>query len=138
MPGSETFPATLAVIILTYNEEANLAQALDSVAGWANEMFVLDSLSADRTLEIARRYDCQIAQNKFENYAKQRNYALDHLPIRCEWVFFWMPTNGCPRRLNRRYPSSSPPCPEKMAFTSTGVRCGWGAGSVEVITRPGC
>ena len=96
MPSSETFPATLAVVILTWNEEANLAQALDSVAGWANEMFVLDSLSTDRTLEIARRYDCQIAQNKFENYAKQRNYALDHLPIRCEWVLFldadeWLP-----------------------------------------------
>ena len=96
MTDQAVHPATLAVVILTYNEEANLAQALDSVAGWANEMFVLDSLSTDRTLEIARRYDCQTAQNKFENYAKQRNYALDHLPIRCEWVLFldadeWLP-----------------------------------------------
>ena len=96
MTDQAVHPATLAVVILTWNEEANLAQALDSVAGWANEMFVLDSLSTDRTLEIARRYDCQIAQNKFENYAKQRNYALDHLPIRCEWVLFldadeWLP-----------------------------------------------
>lgn len=96
MTDQAVHPATLAVVILTWNEEANLAQALDSVAGWANEMFVLDSLSTDRTLEIARRYDCQTAQNKFENYAKQRNYALDHLPIRCEWVLFldadeWLP-----------------------------------------------
>lgn len=96
MSGSETFPATLAVVILTYNEEANIAQALDSVAGWANEIFVLDSLSTDRTLEIARQYSCHITQNKFENYAKQRNYALDHLPIHSEWVLFldadeWLP-----------------------------------------------
>lgn len=79
---------TLGVIILTYNEEANIAQALDSVAGWANEIFILDSQSTDRTLEIAGQYACHIAQNKFENYAKQRNYALDHLPIHSEWVLF--------------------------------------------------
>src|SRR5665647_3352628 len=79
---------TLAVIILTYNEEANIAQALDSLSGWANEIFILDSQSVDRTLEIARQYDCHIAQNRFENYAKQRNYALDDLPISSEWVLF--------------------------------------------------
>lgn len=86
----------LALVILTYNEEANIGQALDSVAGWAGEIFILDSLSTDRTLEIARRYECHIAQNKFENYGKQRNYALEHLPIRSEWVLFldadeWLP-----------------------------------------------
>lgn len=88
MTDGEVLPATVALIILTYNEEANIAQALDSVAGWANEIFILDSLSTDRTLEIARQYRCHIAQNKFESYAKQRNYTLDHLPIHSEWVFF--------------------------------------------------
>lgn len=87
---------TLALVVLTYNEEANIAQALDSVAGWAGEIFILDSLSTDRTLEIAGRYDCRIAQHKFENYGKQRNHALEHLPIRSEWVLFldadeWLP-----------------------------------------------
>jgi glycosyltransferase involved in cell wall biosynthesis len=89
-------PATLAVIILTRNEEANIAQALDSIAGWANESFILDSLSADRTVEIAQRYGCQIAPNRFTNFAQQRNYALEHFPVRCEWVLFldadeWLP-----------------------------------------------
>lgn len=86
----------IAVIILTYNEEPNIAQALESVQGWARQIFVLDSCSTDRTLEIAGKYGCHIAQNKFENYAKQRNYALDHLPVRSEWVLFldadeWLP-----------------------------------------------
>lgn len=86
----------VAVIVLTYNEELNIAQALDSVAGWANEIFILDSFSTDRTLEIARPYGCHIAQQPFENYAKQRNFALDQLPIRSEWVLFldadeWLP-----------------------------------------------
>ena len=96
MPDNEKPPGTLAVVILTYNEEANITQALDSVAGWANELFILDSLSTDRTLDIARPYGCHIAQNKFEDYAKQRNHALDHLPITSEWVLFldadeWLP-----------------------------------------------
>ena len=45
----------IAVIILTYNEEPNIAQALESVQGWARQIFVLDSYSTDRTLEIASR-----------------------------------------------------------------------------------
>lgn len=96
MPASEAFPAKLAVVILTYNEEANIAQALDSVAGWADEVHVLDSLSTDRTVEIARQYGAHISENKFVDYAKQRNHALEHLPIRSEWVLFldadeWLP-----------------------------------------------
>lgn len=86
----------LTVIILTYNEEANIAQALDSVCGWAKQVFILDSLSTDQTVKIAEDYDCKIFQNPFENYAKQRNHALEQLPIDTEWVFFldadeWIP-----------------------------------------------
>ena len=89
-------PATLAVIILTCNEEANLRQGLDSIAGWAHEIFILDSFSADRTVEIAQRYGCRIAQNRFTNFAQQRRYALESLPVSCEWVLFldadeWLP-----------------------------------------------
>jgi glycosyltransferase involved in cell wall biosynthesis len=94
----ESIAGTIAVVILTYNEELNLAQALDSVAGWADQTFILDSQSTDRTLDIARRYGCHVTQHPFANYAKQRNYALDHLPITSEWVLFldadeWLPTS---------------------------------------------
>lgn len=80
--------ANVAVVILTYNEEANIAQALDSVTGWARQVFILDSHSTDRTLDIARNYPCEIVQHAFVNYAKQRNFAIDELDIRCEWFFF--------------------------------------------------
>jgi glycosyltransferase involved in cell wall biosynthesis len=87
---------TVTVIVLTYNEEKNLPHALASVAGWSHETFVLDSLSTDGTLDIARKFGCASAQNRFEDYAKQRNYALEHLPITSEWVLFldadeWLP-----------------------------------------------
>ncbi len=116
MTDREMLPGTLAVVILTFNEEANIAQALDSVAGWAHEIFVLDSLSTDRTLEIARRYGCHIAQNRFENYGKQRNHALDGLPIRSEWVLFldadeWLP-DALKQEISRLIASS----PEENGF----------------------
>jgi glycosyltransferase involved in cell wall biosynthesis len=87
---------TLAVIILTYNEELNLTQALESVTGWSDEVFILDSMSKDRTIDIASKYNCFIAQHAFENYSTQRNYALNHLPINSEWILFmdadeWLP-----------------------------------------------
>jgi glycosyltransferase involved in cell wall biosynthesis len=80
--------SNLTVILLTLNEEQNLPHALDSVRGWAQDVFILDSFSTDRTVEIARSFGCQVFQNRFENYSKQRNYALDALPITTEWVFF--------------------------------------------------
>lgn len=88
--------ADVAVIVLTYNEEVNIAQALASVAGWANEIFILDSFSTDRTLDVARPYGCHIVQHAFEDYSKQRNYAIDHLPIQSGWILFldadeWLP-----------------------------------------------
>lgn len=116
MTDNETFPATLAVVILTYNEEANIAQALDSVAAWANEIFILDSLSTDRTLEIARQFGCHIAQNKFENYAKQRNYALDHLPIRSDWVFFLDADEWLPDALKQEVSAVIASCPRENGF----------------------
>jgi glycosyltransferase involved in cell wall biosynthesis len=93
---SPTKPGTLAVVILTYNEEENLPQALASVTGWADEVFVFDSFSTDRTIEIARAQGAQVVQHPFENYAAQRNAALDKLPITTEWILFldadeWVP-----------------------------------------------
>jgi glycosyltransferase involved in cell wall biosynthesis len=87
--------AGLAVIILTYNEESNLPQALRSVCGWAEQVIVLDSFSTDRTVEIAEGFGCEVYRHPFEDYAKQRNHALT-LPIRHEWLFFldadeWLP-----------------------------------------------
>ena len=78
----------VAVVILTLDEERNLPHALESVRDWADEIFVLDSFSTDRTLEIAREAGCVVVQNAFVDYAKQRNFAIEQLPIRAEWVFF--------------------------------------------------
>ncbi|MCI4679531.1 glycosyltransferase family 2 protein [Rhodoblastus acidophilus] len=76
----------LAVIILTFNEEKHVARAISSVAGLASEIFVIDSGSTDRTANIARALGATVLENKFVNYAKQFQWALDHAPIHSGWI----------------------------------------------------
>jgi glycosyltransferase involved in cell wall biosynthesis len=76
----------VSVIVLTYNEEANLPACLESLRGLTCAIFVVDSGSSDRTLEIAERYSAASTHHDFENYAVQRNWALDNLPIETPWV----------------------------------------------------
>ena len=78
----------LCVIILTFNEEVNLPWALDSVVEWAEQVFVVDSFSTDGTLEVAKKYNISVYQNPWVDWANQRNWALENLPINTEWVFF--------------------------------------------------
>lgn len=78
--------ASLAVVILTFNEELHLARALESVAGIANEIFVIDSGSTDRTREIAVQYGATVIEHAFVNYAKQFQWALDNAPITSDWI----------------------------------------------------
>lgn len=78
----------LTVIILTYNEEIHIRRCLENVCSIASDIFIIDSYSTDKTLEIAKGYNnVHILQNKWENnYAKQFNWGLRNAPIRTEWV----------------------------------------------------
>jgi glycosyltransferase involved in cell wall biosynthesis len=76
----------LSVIILTLNEEANLPLALASLRALDPEIFVVDSGSTDRTLEIARAAGCRVFEHPFESQAHQLNWTLDTLPIATPWV----------------------------------------------------
>lgn len=78
---------SISVIVLTYNEEVNIEECLKSVYGWAEEIIIVDSFSTDKTLEIVKSYTDKIYQHHFENFAQQRNWAQDVLPIKNEWVF---------------------------------------------------
>src|SRR5690606_2603623 len=76
----------LCVIILTYNEERHIERALDSVAPIAAEVFVIDSGSTDRTVELARGRGAIVLQHAFINQAKQFQWALDTAPITGNWI----------------------------------------------------
>lgn len=76
----------LSVIILTLNEELNLPECLASIRALSADIFVVDSGSTDATRELATAAGCQVYEHPFENYAVQRNWAFDNLPIKTEWI----------------------------------------------------
>lgn len=76
----------ITVIILTYNEEQHLERALKSVTSFASEVLVVDSHSTDRTIEIARSHGAEVLLRKFDNQARQFNWALDTADIRSNWI----------------------------------------------------
>lgn len=76
----------ISILILTYNEGLNLESCLRKAKQLTNQIIILDSFSSDETLEIARKYDCQIFQNKFVNHAHQLNWALKNITIETKWV----------------------------------------------------
>lgn len=84
MPGK----CPLSIIVLSHNEEANIRACLKSARALTEEIFLVDSFSTDRTREIARRFTDKVYQNPWIDWAAQRNWALDNLPLSHEWVFF--------------------------------------------------
>jgi len=77
----------VSVIIPILNEEKNLPRALNSVA-WANEIFVVDSNSTDRSCAIAEERGAKVVQFQFKKpWPKKKNWALEQLPFKNEWVF---------------------------------------------------
>ena len=69
---------TLSVILITRNEEANLADCLASLEGIAQQIVVVDTNSSDRTLDIAKSYGAVIAQPQdWPGFGPQKNRGLD-------------------------------------------------------------
>lgn len=75
----------ISAVILCYNEEDNIRHCLEAVKGFC-EIYVVDSFSSDRTLDIAREYTENIVSNKYVNHAAQWQWALDNLDIKTTWV----------------------------------------------------
>jgi glycosyltransferase involved in cell wall biosynthesis len=75
----------VSVLVPTLDEELNLPECLASLA-WADQVVVVDSFSRDRTVQIAREHHAEVVQHAFENYARQKNWALECVPLRHPWV----------------------------------------------------
>jgi len=71
----------LSVVIITYNEEANIARTLASVqplvADGRGEIIVVDSGSTDRTVEIAKSYGARVFVEEWKGFAAQKNSAIE-------------------------------------------------------------
>jgi len=81
---------SLTAIVLTLNEEINLAACLQSLS-WCPRLVVVDSGSSDSTQQIAHQYGAEFYLHCFEGpflITDQRNWALSHCSIDSEWVLF--------------------------------------------------
>ena len=76
----------LTAIVLTYNEELDLPECLDSLKPLGCQIIVVDSGSTDRTVEIAEAAEAEVFYHEFESQAQQLNWALDNVPITGQWV----------------------------------------------------
>jgi glycosyltransferase involved in cell wall biosynthesis len=86
VPGDPKKPVAVSVIVLTFNEGANLEACLSAVRNWAPEIFVVDSGSTDNTLQIAESHGALIFKHPFESHARQWEWALSNLPLHGDWI----------------------------------------------------
>jgi len=74
----------LTVVVITHNEEKNIADALRS-ASWADELVVVDSFSTDKTVDTCRRFTERVYQEKWRGFSGQKSYAVGLATN--DWVF---------------------------------------------------
>lgn len=78
----------ISVIILTKDEEINIRDCLDGVA-FSDDVVVFDSLSSDRTVEIARTYaNVRVVERAFDNWSSHQNWAVRSIEFRHPWVLY--------------------------------------------------
>ena len=78
--------ADITAVILTKNEENNIADCIYSICNIVKRIVVIDSFSIDKTVENAKKMGAEIYQHEFENYAKQYTYGVDVSKIDTIWT----------------------------------------------------
>src|SRR6266849_921688 len=86
-PTGPTVSLPLSVIVPVRNEARNLPRCLESLRG-AGEVYVIDSQSADDTVEFARSFGAQLVQFHYQGgWPKKRLWAIETLPLASDWIF---------------------------------------------------
>lgn len=78
--------APLSVLVLTFNEELNVAPCLNSVVGWAGDVHVLDSGSTDRTLDVCGALGVTVTSHPYVDHRSQMKWGITQLPWRHDWL----------------------------------------------------
>lgn len=76
----------ISVLIMTWNEEANLPACLASLS-WSDDIVVLDSFSTDRTVEIAKAAGARVIKRKYDTEDQQRMFGLTKVRFKHPWVY---------------------------------------------------
>ena len=78
---------SIAVVILTFNEEIHIERCIRSAQRVTDQIVVVDSFSTDETCAIAQSLGAVVYQHKFENQARQFNWALENCDIKAQWIW---------------------------------------------------
>jgi len=105
----------VSVLILTLNEEINIDACLESLS-WSDDIVVLDSLSKDRTTEIAAARSARILTRPFDNWAAHQNWALENISFRNPWVLYLDADERCTPELREEIVLKARPESLKSAF----------------------
>lgn len=77
-----------SILILTKDEEINLRQCLETLR-FSDDIVVFDSLSNDRTIEIAREFpNVRVIKRKFDTWSRHSNWALENIQWKHPWVYY--------------------------------------------------
>jgi glycosyltransferase involved in cell wall biosynthesis len=76
----------ISVIILTFNEELHIERSIKNLQPIAKNIFIVDSFSTDKTVQIAETLGAKVFQRSWKNYADQFQWGLDNCPIKTTWV----------------------------------------------------
>ncbi len=76
----------ISVIILTFNEEIHIARCIKSLLTFTDKIFIVDSGSTDKTIEIAENLGAKVAVNQWINYATQFNFGIENNPFKTKWL----------------------------------------------------
>lgn len=75
----------VSVVIITLNNSRTIKEVLSAVAGWAEEIVIVDSGSTDDTLRIAHEFGCKTLYRKFDGFGTQKHFAVDQ--AKNDWIF---------------------------------------------------
>ena len=79
---------SITAVILTFNESLHIKRCIDSIRALTDDIVVVDSLSTDNTVQIARENGAMVLERAWENnHSIQFNWALDRLPKENQWIF---------------------------------------------------
>ncbi len=76
----------ISVIILTFNEEKHIARCIQSLLSFTNKIYIIDSGSTDKTIEIAENLGAKVTVNQWVNYATQFNFGIETNPFKTKWL----------------------------------------------------
>lgn len=83
---TEPVAKNLSIIVISLNEEHNMEAFLRSIFGWCNNIYLVDSCSSDRTVDIALKYGVNVVQHRFRDFGDQWNFAITHFDFPTDWI----------------------------------------------------